>query len=423
MRFILLKSTSLFFIFLMVLLVNVANAQVDCVTSECHAEIGTKQFIHGPVGAGICVVCHNPVEGKDHEFTYVADKEELCFSCHEDKRDMMLEDNVHTPVAEGNCIGCHDPHQTDYRYTLKGQAADLCYNCHGQEEFTKQFVHGPVGVGDCNVCHNPHSSPNPKQLLLAKDQLCLSCHKEKTDIMNKRHIHKPVEDDCTNCHDPHSNNANFLLPADPPDLCYGCHSEIATMASASHRHEPVQTGQCNKCHDSHASDNPRMYPASLTETCYSCHEELGTFIGNQEFKHGPVKEGDCNACHNPHGSENHRLLKKDFPDEFYIPYSTENYAICFDCHNKDIALDQKTLTLTDFRDDDRNLHFLHVNKDPKGRSCKACHQVHASSQQKHIRTSVPYGKIKWELPVTFTKFEDGGKCVVGCHSPKEYHRK
>ena len=125
----------------------------------------------------------------------------------------------------------------------------------------------------------------------------------------------------------------------------------------------------------------------------------------------------------PHGSEYPLILKAYFPEEFYKSYATENYALCFECHNKNFALDKNTTNLTSFRDGDRNLHYLHVNKDVKGRSCKACHQVHASSQEKHIRTSVPFGKIKWELPIKFTKFEDGGKCVVGCHAPKEYHRK
>ena len=111
----------------------------DCVTGECHASMGTKQFVHGPVGANICTICHNPVSGKDHEFVFAAEKEELCLGCHETSRDMLLEDNVHTPVAEGNCIGCHDPHQSDYRYTLKGQAADLCFKCHNDEAFSREF--------------------------------------------------------------------------------------------------------------------------------------------------------------------------------------------------------------------------------------------------------------------------------------------
>ena len=92
----------------------IAQTEAGCVTSKCHADMGTKEFVHGPVGAQVCNVCHTAVEGKDHKFEFYAEKDELCFGCHETNRDMMLEDFLHTPVAEGNCIGCHDPHQSDF---------------------------------------------------------------------------------------------------------------------------------------------------------------------------------------------------------------------------------------------------------------------------------------------------------------------
>ena len=46
-----------------------------------------------------------------------------------------------------------------------------------------------------------------------------------------------------------------------------------------------------------------------------------------------------------------------------------------------------------------------------------------SSQEKHVRLTVPYGSIDWELPINFTRTETGGSCQVGCHSPKDYSRK
>ncbi|UCC78656.1 MAG: cytochrome C [Candidatus Zixiibacteriota bacterium] len=403
--------------------INIYAQQGGCVTDKCHADTGTKKFIHGPVGAGICQICHVPVEGEDHKFQFMAEKEELCFNCHENKRDMMLEEYLHTPVADGNCIGCHDPHQSDFRYTLKGNAADLCYGCHTKDAFNKQFIHGPIGVGDCNACHNPHASPNVKQLNSPPEELCFQCHREQAELLNKRHIHTPVKEKCVNCHDPHSNVSKFLLPSMPPGLCYECHEQIATHAGATNPHDPVAQGQCDKCHDVHASENPNMFVLSPTELCFSCHSELRDYVDAQQYKHGPVKQGDCNACHNPHGSENHKILKKYFPEEFYASYAEENYAMCFECHNSQVAKDPRTTTLTDFRNKDINLHYLHVNKEIKGRSCRSCHQAHASSQEKHVRTSVPYGKISWDLPVTFTKNENGGSCVVGCHAPKEYSRK
>ncbi len=406
------------------LLGSSAGAQADggCVTAKCHATVGTKPFVHGPVGARMCVVCHNPVKDKDHTFTLAAEDDELCFGCHETKRDMMLEDYVHTPVANGNCVGCHNPHDSDYRFTLKGKASDLCFGCHDREDFNDKFVHGPVGVGDCNACHNPHASSNEFQLRESPEQLCFMCHKEQVSMMTKRHIHPPVEDKCTSCHKPHASKAQFMLPDDPPFLCYNCHTDIAEHATVTNPHPPVAQGECLKCHNPHSSDNPNMFALPQADLCFSCHTEMKEFVSDKEFKHGPVKEGDCNACHDPHGSNNHRILRKYFPEEFYKPFAEENYALCFECHNHQIANDEKTTTLTDFRNKDVNLHFVHVNKDVKGRSCRACHQVHASNQAKHIRKSVPFGNIGWELPVTYTKTENGGSCVVGCHGPKEYSR-
>ena len=96
--------------------------------------------------------------------------------------------------------------------------------------------------------------------------------------------------------------------------------------------------------------------------------------------------------------------------------------MCFGCHNKEVATKEFTETLTDFRNGKLNLHFLHVNRE-KGRSCKACHEVHAGSQEKHIAKDVPYGKSNWMLPINYTKTETGGSCVVGCHKVKPYDRK
>ena len=77
------------------------------------------------------------------------------------------------------------------------------------------------------------------------------------------------------------------------------------------------------------------------------------------------------------------VLKKPFPATFYMPYKTENYALCFDCHNKDIALNQFTTKLTDFRNGDLNLHYLHVNKDPKGRSCTQAIRINTYAKRFH----------------------------------------
>jgi len=393
-----------------------------CVTSECHSTMGTKPFVHGPVGVGACTVCHVPDENDDHAFTLMAEKEELCFACHETKRDLMAEAAVHKPVADGTCTACHDPHQAEYRYNLKGEGSGLCFQCHDRKGFEGKTVHGPVNAGACNACHDPHASPFSKQLLADRDMICFNCHKDKEEEVQKRHPHSPAEDSCLNCHGPHVSEAQYLLDENTPGLCFLCHEDILSDSMAATPHPPVASGACMECHNPHGTDFPRMFKVEPEELCFTCHTELGDYVASQEYKHGPVKQGDCNACHNPHGSMNHRILRKNFPKEFYTPYAEEKYALCFECHNSQIAKEAETETLTEFRDGSRNLHFVHVNKDVKGRSCRACHQVHASNQEKHIRTSVPYGSIDWELPVIYKKESDGGSCQVGCHAPKGYKR-
>jgi predicted CXXCH cytochrome family protein len=394
-----------------------------CVTAECHPTIGTAEWVHGPAAGGACVVCHAAVPGAEHEFQFTANGEELCFACHEDSRELMLSEQVHTPVAQGFCTQCHDPHQSRHRYLLKWAPETACFACHEQTEFQHDKIHGPVAVGECTACHDAHASDYEKQLLDPAEDLCFRCHEEKAAIREQRHIHAPAQAGCTVCHEPHASEAGFLLKARAPDLCFDCHSQFVEAVSAEHPHPPVANGQCGECHDPHASPYPALFRVPSTELCYPCHEELQEYIQEQEHLHGPVAQGDCSACHDPHGSGNHVMLHKVFPKDFYAPYAQENYELCFECHNSQMAIEAETETLTGFRDAAVNMHYLHVNKKPKGRTCRACHQVHASSQEKHIRVSVPFGDIDWELPVIFTPAEEGGSCQVGCHAPKGYARK
>jgi predicted CXXCH cytochrome family protein len=414
-RFILLKL-----IFFQLIIASLAHSQNDgCITSKCHQTISTEAWVHGPVGVGVCTVCHNPVEGQEHQFNFALEKQDLCFACHDASRDMMMENHRHTPVANGDCTGCHDPHQSEYRFMLKNKTTELCYSCHDKNLFEGSHIHGPVSVGDCIACHDPHATAYPKQLKDGPDRFCFKCHVEHSGILESRHTHPPVAEDCKNCHNPHASEARYLLINDMPELCLTCHDNIADYDSISHKHSPVQEGNCKECHNVHGSSEPVLLTGPLTNVCFRCHEELGEYVTTQPFKHGPIKQNDCNACHDPHGSDYHHILQKYFPEDFYVPYQEDNYSLCFECHNRQVALEEETETLTDFRNGKRNLHHLHE----KGRSCRACHQVHASSQSKHVRLTVPYGSMKWELPIKFTKTENGGSCEVGCHSPKEYSRK
>jgi len=109
-----------------------------------------------------------------------------------------------------------------------------------------------------------------------------------------------------------------------------------------------------------------------------------------------------------------------YPETFYAPFKLDDYALCFTCHDKQLVLQPKTTGLTRSRNGDDNLHFVHVNRPDKGRSCRACHATHASTHEAHVRDSVPYGK--WELPINFTPTATGGSCAPGCHKEAPYDR-
>ena len=114
------------------------------------------------------------------------------------------------------------------------------------------------------------------------------------------------------------------------------------------------------------------------------------------------------------------MLAKPFPATFYEPFELDKYALCFTCHDKELVLLKQTSSLTGFRNGDVSLHYVHENKAPQGRSCRACHSTHASLNPLHIRELVPYGN--WQLPINFTPTPTGGRCAPGCHQELAYDR-
>jgi len=151
-------------------------------------------------------------------------------------------------------------------------------------------------------------------------------------------------------------------------------------------------------------------------------ENLRTRIDGGLMSHGPVENRDCSACHLVHGGENFRMLVEDYPAKFYAPYDEDLYALCFSCHEVDVFSAAETTSLTGFRDGVQNLHYVHVNMDRRGRTCRACHEVHAAPHEHMVRKDVPSGKSGWRLQVNYERPPDGGTCAKTCHATKSYTR-
>lgn len=89
------------------------------------------------------------------------------------------------------------------------------------------------------------------------------------------------------------------------------------------------------------------------------------------------------------------------------------------CHSADAFRTPRTLSETQFRNGNLNLHFRHVNRS-KGRTCAACHTPHGGRQKKLVREEFGFGSTV--LPLRYDRTETGGTCATACHGPVTYDR-
>ena len=268
----------------------------------------------------------------------------------------------------------------------------------------------------------------------AEDQKCTDCH---SAVIEKKIIHDPAKDACGNCHqvkisDHTQKGINGLnLTKKMPELCYTCHDgtkkEIDTTRMV---HPAVKVKKlCLNCHSPHSTDTKKLLIANKKDLCLGCHDKdadstgkklvnIKKLLNTSKVIH-PAIAGGCTSCHKPHVSAENFLLISAYPKGQYVEGNKDNYAVCWECHDVDLFQLEKTTTSTNFRDGERNLHFLHVNR-KKGRSCSICHNVHASNKEHLIVDKVPFGE--WTMPMNYTPSDSGGSCAPGCHQLYKYSR-
>ena len=314
---------------------------------------------------------------------------------------------------------CHNPHSSDEPKLLARPVKELCRPCHSNK-LNFKYMHGPTAAGDCIACHTPHESDNKYLVLNTTSDLCFACHVDIQAEMKKKTVHGAVLGGCTSCHNPHGSSHKRLLSAEGKDLCFQCHTDIAEkIKKGKVVHGALNSEKaCASCHSPHASNNDKLLLEPGKDLCLSCHKNI--IQKNMKVLHGPIAAGKCTPCHDPHASQYQKLLVKDFPSDVYVPYTDTAYELCFSCHNRDLLRFPDTSFATGFRDGQRNLHYLHVNRKDKGRSCVLCHNIHGSTLPKLIADSTPFGK--WRLPLNYIKTETGGRCSPGCHKPFNYDR-
>lgn len=404
-----------------------------CITSGCHTEFVTARHVHGPVSVASCDACHGDDVG-GHVYPLKRQGNATCTFCH------AVADSPgkvqHAAITDEGCTSCHNPHASTAKYLLvKDAVSQTCGQCHDTPRGT--YEHAPFAAGQCNLCHAPHESDHAMLLRHGSGPAhCMTCHADLgARIADAAFVHEPAKTDCAACHGAHASEFPRQLKDAQAQTCFACHTEMAEhVKTAAVSHDAVFTeASCANCHDPHASGRDDLLRKRADELCLSCHFKkvrtdegrtvaaMGAVLG-RKFLHGPVKAGDCTACHNAHGSSQTRLLRETFPETFYASFELSNYALCFRCHDKALVLEEKTPALTEFRDGERNLHFVHVNRDQKGRTCKTCHAIHGSDLPNHMASDVPFEGSNWAMPIKFQKMPTGGSCAPGCHEPMTYSR-
>jgi hypothetical protein len=100
-----------------------------------------------------------------------------------------------------------------------------------------------------------------------------------------------------------------------------------------------------------------------------------------------------------------------------MPMDISNYEICWQCHDKYVAVMPSTTVKTGFRDGTRNLHFVHLEGE-EGYLCGACHRPHASAREKLLERPMDWT----DDLVGYARREGGGYCAPGCHGARVYRR-
>ncbi len=135
--------------------------------------------------------------------------EETCLGCHIERRKDFFQRSTHLFRTElrnmkVGCTSCHNPHGGEGgRMLVNLTVNNVCYTCHAEKRGPFLWEH-PAVRESCLNCHSPHGSSNPKLLTARVHLLCQQCHIH----MLPRHsttAGKPLDifsinRGCANCH-------------------------------------------------------------------------------------------------------------------------------------------------------------------------------------------------------------------------------
>ena len=189
---------------------------------SCHdrrRQANFKGGVHERKGLA-CTTCHSVHAFKsDRAQLKSVGVSDTCFSCHQNMRAQSMRASHH-PVREGkmDCGSCHDPHDSTQPKMIRATSVnELCYTCHTEKRGPFLWEHAPVRE-NCINCHNAHGSNHEKLLVAKMPYLCQRCHLStrhpgtlydlRNTVAGANLSNRAVEHACRNCHqNVHGSNA------------------------------------------------------------------------------------------------------------------------------------------------------------------------------------------------------------------------
>ena len=237
-------------------------AQLQC--ESCHGPGGDHADRRQPRPGHAAVIDF----GKD-ALTPAESQNAVCMDCHQGDVTLAWSGSMHER-NDTTCASCHQVHAAIDPVSLRAEQANVCFDCHKQQEADslKPSAH-PIRFNQmvCGDCHSPHASVSSGQLTRnTTNELCLECHQEYRGPLLFEHA--PVSEDCALCHKPHGSIHPALLTRRPPLLCQSCHSQSGhPSASFTSNSLPgnnpsamVLERSCMNCHTKvHGSNHPSGY--------------------------------------------------------------------------------------------------------------------------------------------------------------------
>lgn len=215
--------------------------------------------IHDPLQD--CVRCHGnkQQESFSREVQLAATVPALCYQCHESLAPAALNGWVHGPVAAGQCLVCHEPHKTTTPHLLRDLIPAMCYSCHQELADEMGLKNVKASHSQCMSCHFAHTGPKPYTTDRVP-QMCYECHESLVPTALEGRVHGPVAvGQCLLCHNLHKTENPHLLRERVPAICYACHEEAAVKLIREHSKESY--ANCSNCHEGHVSrERPLLKP-------------------------------------------------------------------------------------------------------------------------------------------------------------------